>query len=94
MLTKLKQEANIDSDTETAARTVNRTPATPPETFGALITQVDYEIQDEIISHALLGNNITDSYCKRTISRATSKPTTIIRVITGSPEPYHKLMNE
>lgn len=69
-------------------------PPPPPETFAAVITQVDYEIDEDTISQALNNNNIPHRYCKRIISRATSKATTLIRVITGNAEAFHKLMNE
>lgn len=88
LLDKLKQDSTIDSYTETAARTNNRTPATSPETFAAVITQVDYEIENETISRALKVNNIAHRYCMRIISRATFEPTTVTRVITGSSEAY------
>lgn len=94
LLNKLKQQKIIDSFTETAARNNERSRAPPPETFAAVITGVDYEIEDVTVSQALADNNITHRYCKRIISRATSNPTTLIRVITGNAVAFHKLMNE
>lgn len=94
MLNKFRQEKIIDSSSETVARNNDRVRASPPETFAAVIIQVDYEIDDDTISRDLTNNNIVHRYCKRVISRATAKPTTLIRVITGNAEAFHKLMKE
>lgn len=94
LLSVLIQSKAIDSFTETSARTNDRTQTAPPETFAAVITQVDFEIEDQTISQALNDNNIIHRFCKRIISRASTKPTTLIRIITGNAEAFRRLMNE
>lgn len=94
ILDGLKMAKHIDNFSETTAYTTDRTKITPPETFAAVITQVDFEIDDQTISEALNNNNITHRFCKRITSRATSKPTTLIRIITGNAEAFRKLMSE
>lgn len=61
----------------------------PPSTknnthsYSVVIGQVDQDITDEEISNELKNKQIEHRFCKRITSRATGKPTSLIRIITA-----------
>ncbi|CAH1113588.1 unnamed protein product [Psylliodes chrysocephalus] len=65
-------------------------PNTKPPTFSpipsysVIIARVEQQIDENSISRHLTNLNLEHRYCKRIIARSNAKPTTMIRIITGS----------
>lgn len=64
------------------------------QSYSAVISQVDIDIDEKEISKILLNTNIVHRYCKRIISKRTNKPSLYVRIITGDIRSYEKLINE
>lgn len=93
-LDALVRGKSITSYSETAPYTNKASTDTQPATFSAVIATVEYELDDTTISEALKAQGINHRYCKRIIARATNKPTTLMRIISGCTKSFEKLMNE
>lgn len=63
-------------------------------TYSVVIGQVDQEVTDEEISNELNNRQIEHRFCKRITSRATGKPTFLIRIITGCVKSFECLLKE
>lgn len=86
-------EKNIlESFTETTPYTKTAR-AAPADSYCCVINSVEFEIDDAKISEHLINTNIQHRYCKRIISKKTNRPTSFIRVITGSIAAYEALLN-
>lgn len=79
-------------DNKTASTTTKHQPTT--QTFSIVIYGVEHQISDAEISNHLNATNLKHRYCKRIISRATSKPTSIIRIITGNVNTFETLLSK
>lgn len=88
------QNKNIINEHKVTQSNFTLPKPTPPATFAAVIATVEQDIDNDTMSNHLTNNNIIHRYCKRITSRATNKPTTLIRVITGCEKSFQKLMNE
>lgn len=64
------------------------------ESYSAVISYVETEINDTEISQLLNNLNILHRYCKRIISRKTNQPSLFVRIITGDIHAYERLINE
>ena len=72
--------------------------STPPSqqsvSFSLVLANVDREINDDDLSNWLRSQNLIFRYCRRIISRATGKPTFLIRLITNCTVSFQKVLNE
>ena len=93
-LDQLIHDKIISSYSETAPHLMKPTTNTPSATFSAVVATVERALDDVSISKALTEQGITHRYCKRIISKATGKPTTLIRIISACENSFQKLMNE
>lgn len=60
--------------------------------YSVVISSVDPDITDEEISTELKNQKIEHRFCKRITSRATGKPTQLIRIITGNIKAFECLL--
>lgn len=92
-LNKMVESGRIQNFQETEP---NSKPPTsfPAPSYSVIITAVEPEIEDKTISDVLNKCNMEHRYCKRIISRTNNKPTTFIRIITGSQNTFETLLSE
>lgn len=62
------------------------------DSYSVIITGVETEIADEEISQQLKAKNFQFRFCKRIISKATNRPTPLIRVITGDVTSFERML--
>lgn len=62
--------------------------------YSVIIGSVEHDITNEEIGDFLTSMNVSHRYCKRIISRATNKPTYLVRIISGCMNSTEKLLNE
>lgn len=62
--------------------------------FSAVIASLEAEIHEDEIANYLKNNNLTFRYCKRIISRATGKPTMMVRLITHCTKSFERVLSD
>lgn len=92
-LENLKTHSIIKDFKETAPNTSPSRQISAPS-FSVVISRVETEISDIDISNHLKEEEKPHRYCKRIISKATNKPTTLIRIITASEITFKSLLQD
>lgn len=64
------------------------------DSYSVVISSVELDVDEKIISQELANQNLQHRFCKRIISKATQKPTRLIRIITGSQQTFETLLAE
>lgn len=74
----------------------NSKPQTSSQTdsYSVVIASVQLDMDEKVLSEELDKQNLKHRYCKRIVSKATQKPTTLIRIITGSQQTFETLLAE
>lgn len=93
-LNHLKENKEISSFEESTIPLNTTQQAPKTQSYSAVISQVDIEVDEKEISNILLNSNIIHRYCKRIISKKTNKPSLYIRIITADIRSYEKIINE
>lgn len=95
-LNKLVQEGKINSfkETQPSNSIKNQSTSDSRATYSVVVGLVEQEISEEEISQHLKQLQIEHRYCKRITSRATNRPTLMIRIITSCFKSSEKLLNE
>lgn len=93
-LSNLRDNKKITNFKETSPASRQDNANLPQPTYSAIISSVELYIEDKDVGEHLLKQNIMHRFCKRIISKATNNPTMKIRVITGCPNAFAKLLNE
>ncbi|KAK9883950.1 hypothetical protein WA026_004888 [Henosepilachna vigintioctopunctata] len=93
-LENLKTKGTISDYAESTENTSPNPNARFSESYSAVISDVEIEIEEQEIATLLNTNQIKHRYCKRIISKKTNRPSLFIRIITGDITSYEKLINE
>lgn len=74
----------------------NTKPPTPTvsASYSVIIANVELEVEDKTIGEILNEHKLEHRYCRRILSRATNKPTSFVRIITGSQNTFETLLTE
>lgn len=93
VLDKLISMSKIQSYKEASPNRKTPTASAGPS-YSVVIGSVEQEIADTVISEHLNKLNLEHRYCKRITSAATNKPTTLIRIITGTQSTCETLLKD
>ena len=63
------------------------------QSFSVVLAKLEQEISDDEMSTHLQSSGFSFRFCKRIISRATGKPTSMMRLITNCPTSFEKVLN-
>lgn len=94
LLLQMVANKAIQNFAETNTNKVKQTPSTPSLTYSVVVHSVEPEISDLELSNHLNKIGLQHRFCKRIISRATNRPTRMMRVITGEVATFETLLGE
>ena len=92
-LSKMVEIGRVLSFHKTSPNTKIAAPPASPS-YSIIIANVELDIEDKTISEVLIEHKLDHRYCKRIVSRSTNKPTSFIRIITGSQITFETLLTE
>lgn len=92
-LEKMIERGNILQFKESAPNTTQPSSFNNLTSYSVVIASVEQEIEDKTISDFLNKSNLEHRFCKRITSKATNRPTSLIRIITGSQKTSEKLLS-
>lgn len=92
-LEKMIERGNILQFKESAPNILQPSTKTNLTSYSVVIASVEQEIEEKAISDFLNKSKLEHRYCKRIISKATNRPTTLIRIITGSQSTSETLLS-
>lgn len=93
-LSKMIETGKIVSFKESSPNTQPKSNTSSPTSYSVIITGVEHEIEDQTIGNFLKKNNLEHRLCRRIISKATNRPTMLIRIITGEEKTSNRLLSE